>query len=339
MKKQPVISVIIPCYNSENYIERTINSVLTCKSSDIEIIVVDDCSTDNSYYICSIMAKNNSNITLLKNEINKGRIYSRNVGIDNATGKWIIFLDSDDTLDTTTLIQQMDLLNNDIDIYYYDFKYIYKHKEKCIKNNANGVYCKRDFVSLLNKEIPWESISCIGNKIYNRNLIINSKLRFDNKYGHCEDSAFSLLAIKYSKNISVISCLLYKYYQNTSSVLHKYLSNFDIYLFNTLTLFKNMYLDVFELNNVLENFNYCSRYVKTAYTILRNESLLDYRNYFNKYNEIRKTELLMACNVVKKNSYAFSIASIQSTLLILDCRLIIYLLCIIRNFKNNVSSF
>lgn len=105
------ISVIIPVYNTENYIKKCIDSVLAQTYSDLEIIVIDDGSTDGSLNICRKMEKNDSRVIVFHQE-NSGVSSARNKGLEMASGEWVSFLDSDDYLDEDfyeTLIDAVDM--------------------------------------------------------------------------------------------------------------------------------------------------------------------------------------------------------------------------------------
>lgn len=91
-----LVSIITPLYNSEQYIERTIQSVLNQTYENWELLIVDDCSTDNGYKIVQELADKDNRIKLFKNEKNSGAAIARNKGIKAAQGKYIAFLDSDD---------------------------------------------------------------------------------------------------------------------------------------------------------------------------------------------------------------------------------------------------
>ena len=91
----PVISIIIPVYNVEKYIRRCLNSVLAQTYKDYEIILVDDGSSDKSSVICDEYAEIESNIQVIHKD-NQGPSHTRNVGIENAKGQYVYFLDSDD---------------------------------------------------------------------------------------------------------------------------------------------------------------------------------------------------------------------------------------------------
>ena len=96
----PKISIIIPVYNVEKYLRESLNSCVNQTLDDIEIICVDDCSTDNSYKILEEYQQKDSRIKILRHETNKNLGAARNNGLQNATGEYIWFVDSDDYIDT-----------------------------------------------------------------------------------------------------------------------------------------------------------------------------------------------------------------------------------------------
>lgn len=106
-----MISVIVPVYNREKTIKRALESLLSQNDVDIEIIVIDDKSTDLSVEIVKEMQKNNPLIKLIELENNSGACKARNVGIEAATGTYIAFNDSDDIFDSNKLKMQLDFLN------------------------------------------------------------------------------------------------------------------------------------------------------------------------------------------------------------------------------------
>ena len=94
-----LITVIVPTYNVEKYIDECLTSILDQTYENIEIIVVDDCSSDNTFEIIKKYQNKDSRIKILRNEVNKGVSYSRNVGLDNMNGKYVCFVDGDDIID------------------------------------------------------------------------------------------------------------------------------------------------------------------------------------------------------------------------------------------------
>jgi hypothetical protein len=106
----PLISVIIPTYNSEEYIAEALNSVLQQTYNNIEVLLVDDASTDNTTEIIRQFAKNDCRIILEKLPINSGTAIARNKGINSANGSFIAFLDADDMWLPNKLQLQLELM-------------------------------------------------------------------------------------------------------------------------------------------------------------------------------------------------------------------------------------
>ena len=110
---KPLISVIIPIYNAKRYLKQCINSVLSQSFQDFEIILVDDCSTDNSIEICKKYLQTEkgekSSLRLICNKTNQGSGKSRQIGVDSAQGKYLMFVDSDDILERTALATLIDI--------------------------------------------------------------------------------------------------------------------------------------------------------------------------------------------------------------------------------------
>lgn len=124
----PLVSVIMPVFNSENYILNSVQSVLNQTYKNIELIIIDDCSTDKSMKVFEKII--DSRIKILNNKTNMGAAYSRNVGIENAKGRFIAFLDSDDRWDVHKIEKQVSfMLSND-----YCFSYT-KYQENNLLNN------------------------------------------------------------------------------------------------------------------------------------------------------------------------------------------------------------
>lgn len=121
----PMVSVVIPAYNAERYLEDTVRSVLRQTYQDFEIILVDDCSTDGTLALAERLAKEDSRITVVQNPRNQGVAETRNRGIRQASGAYIALLDSDDVWTLEKLEKQVEMLT---------------------RRNADGVYCSYDFM-------------------------------------------------------------------------------------------------------------------------------------------------------------------------------------------------
>jgi len=112
-RARPAVSVIVPLYNKESYIEETITSITGCELTDMEVIVVDDCSTDTSAARVKALAKNDRRIRLLRHRRNRGLSASRNAGLADATGRYVQFWDADDVLDPRWLPRAIPILEED----------------------------------------------------------------------------------------------------------------------------------------------------------------------------------------------------------------------------------
>lgn len=119
-----LVSIITPSYNSSNFIERTIKSLLSQSYQNWELIIIDDCSTDNSCDVIQKYADQDNRIQLIKLKKNSGAAVARNTGIEHASGRFIAFLDSDDTWHPEKLHKQINfMLEHD-----YAFSYTQYHQ-------------------------------------------------------------------------------------------------------------------------------------------------------------------------------------------------------------------
>lgn len=146
-----LVSIITPAYNSEKFIADTIMSVLNQTYQNWEMIVVDDYSTDKTAEIVLSFQKEDSRIKYIKNESNRGAAFSRNVALQNAKGKWIAFLDSDDVWCPEKLEKQIEFMNrNNYHFSYTNYCEIDEHSKemgmlisgpKVIDKNKMTAYC------------------------------------------------------------------------------------------------------------------------------------------------------------------------------------------------------
>lgn len=119
MTKNQKVSVVVPMYNSEKFIQNTLSSILTQTYQDFEIIVVDDISTDNSFSIVSSMAQSDERIRLFQLESKGGASIARNLALREATGRYIAFLDADDRWYPTKLEKQVSFMRDNDYLFTY----------------------------------------------------------------------------------------------------------------------------------------------------------------------------------------------------------------------------
>ena len=207
-------TIILPCYNKEDYVERAIKSIIKqSRFKDFEVIFVDDCSTDNTVKIIEKYTKKYENISLIKFEKGSGSPSKpRNVGIEKSTTDYLIFMDPDDQIINdgySLLLSKMEEYKSDILIatrigvndygqqVFMDFR-----SNKFSFINKNDYSIKLD---LLNRP-PF-----ILKTIYSKKLIVDNKIKFNEKISTSEDEAFDMTCVAYAKKISKIDDIIYQY--------------------------------------------------------------------------------------------------------------------------------
>lgn len=209
-----MISVIVPVYNVEKYLNNCVKSVLGQSYKDLEIILVDDGSTDDSGLICDFWKEKDNRINVIHKK-NGGLSSARNAGLSIANGNYIMFVDSDDTIDSNMVNVMYDTITeNSSDIVICDYQRIKNEKPKvCDVNNFE--------IETMNYDDLWEEIfghlnnsSC--NKMYKKELMNN--ISFKNGIIHGEDLLFNLDYLSNCKKGTKINCKFYHYYIRENSI-------------------------------------------------------------------------------------------------------------------------
>lgn len=207
------ISIIIPVYNCEKYISRCLRSIINQTYKNLQIIVVNDGSTDNTLNICEDIARNDSRIEIYSKE-NGGVSSARNLGLKKVKGDYISFVDADDFLEVN-MFSKMIYSLKDEDLIVCNF---YIVDEKGNKENGksipNVILNKNETLIelLLNRLI----IGALWNKLFKKSILEN--VEFNTSYTIGEDLLFEFFAINNSKKIKFISDKLYNYYVNSNNV-------------------------------------------------------------------------------------------------------------------------
>lgn len=212
------LSVIIPVYNVEKYLNQCVDSVLSQLPDDSEIILIDDGSTDKSSQICDLYSEKDSRVRTIHQE-NRGLSGARNAGLDIAKGNKIFFIDSDDYLPQNYFNT---LLSNESDIVIGNYRAFYSDGHPDIIGDfkpANYTDLK-DFLNDFN--IYFTTIfNFAWGKIYNSNIIKQHNLRFDESLSMVEDVLFNTQYYSYCKNISVVPNAQLCYRQTNNSLSKK----------------------------------------------------------------------------------------------------------------------
>lgn len=233
----PNLSIIIPVYNAEKYLEKCLNSILNQNYTNFEVVLVNDGSKDNSKNICEQYSKKDPRVIFFDKE-NEGVSLTRNFGITKAKGKYITFVDADDWLEKEAYEKAFNILeeNYDIDLLVYNFNY-YK------KNKIENKYAPETFI-LENEEIKkiqatllnpnhfsstgfstkFKGLAYPWNKIYKKSIILENNLQFriTNKRAVYEDLLFIYEYLQYAKKVYFLKEILYNYRVFEESASNKY---------------------------------------------------------------------------------------------------------------------
>jgi glycosyltransferase involved in cell wall biosynthesis len=222
-----LISVIMPVYQAESWLEDSIRSVLNQTYKKYELILVDDGSSDRSGLICDKMAELYQNIRVFHQE-NHGVSSARNLGLDNVAGDYILFLDCDDSIPEYTLeLLAEKMSKEDVDIIYFTFCRCYlsgKRNRVVIdlqEGSFGGEEIKETFIKFFDSNIAHN----IGTKLYRREVL--EDVRFDENASIYEDVRFCLAAMKKAQKIYYLDKCLYNYeYKNENSLVTIYKENY-----------------------------------------------------------------------------------------------------------------
>ena len=275
---EKLLSVIVPCYNGEQYIHRCIESILKQTYSNLEVIVVNDGSTDKSEEI--IKSINDSRIKYIYQE-NSGVSTARNKGIESSEGKYITFVDSDDTVEPNIYEVLVELIHKyDADIAHCSYNKVVDGKIKKIGNTEKIYEMDRDEAvsKLLSGEL---FVGSNWNKIYKSELFNN--IRFDSKIKINEDVLTNfLLFIKVNKSVFIDKCLYNYYAYNDSScnITNRIKSAEDCHKVSGLILQKS-------IGEKFEVYAY-QRYSNTLTNLYRNYRFYGNKEQKDKCKELRK---------------------------------------------------
>lgn len=230
-------TIVVPVYNAEQYIDQCISSLINQSYPNLEIILIDDGSSDKSYEICTKYASVDKRIKLIKN-CNHGVSYTRNFGIDIATGKYITFVDSDDWLELEAIKKVSEIFaREEVDVVQTNLLYCTdKLKENRYPQVINDILDNNSFDELkksiissyyLQKKMKNQlgPVRCIGGKFYKTSILKENNIHFNNNIYILEDGIFNLNIYDKIKKIYICNYLLYNYRQNPTSTTFKYNSN------------------------------------------------------------------------------------------------------------------
>lgn len=299
MENLPLISVIIPVYNVEKYLEECVESVLTQTYKNIEIILVDDGSTDSSGEICDSYALQNSNVQVI-HQLNAGLSDARTAGLKKAIGKYVYFLDSDDYIAADALEKLCMIAENDSsDIVFFDaHSFIDENRDSKMKQTylrAHKYQSNAGFLVFEQMQQYEEYHSAVWAMLLKREFILKNSISFISGI-YYEDMAFTFEALCLAKKVSQCPECLYfrRYRKNSIMTSKKNIKYFD----STVILYKHL-LQFVENNKLYENVAVKKYIARISYNVFNNYNALsknDQRTVSKIFSEIKK-------DILKNNAF------------------------------------
>ena len=213
------LSIIIPVYNVEKYIEKNVISVLSYLNSDIEVIYVDDESSDDSCAILKKHIKDEENISLFC-KTNSGPGATRNYGLDRAKGKYVFFLDSDDYINDASLDRLIELANNNnLDMLEFCYRLVDESGNELVGPNTSSEAVINTVMSgaeWLRKE---KCCSLQVAYLYRRQFLIDNRIRMPEGVIH-EDVEYVAKCMWYANRFMKVNECIYNYVMRPTSIMH-----------------------------------------------------------------------------------------------------------------------
>lgn len=266
MKNQPEISIIIPIYNSERFIDRCLYSVLNQSFSDFEVILVDDGSTDSSPVLCDAYALKDNRIKVFHRQ-NGGASAARNFGLSVASGRYISFVDSDDYIHKELLYRLYNKMHDGIDFVSCSMeivkdidlkKFELQIKSSSVELNQNQLYQR--FFRVNGED---SSIYSVCGRLYSRKSLNEFKL-IEGRMNEDIDGVFQI--ISHSEKAIFLSDVMYFYYKNVEGVTNSRITRKKLDLIFIWAQLKTKvetccpdYIDAWKMNALRANFTILSQ--------------------------------------------------------------------------------
>lgn len=216
----PTISIIIPVYNAENTLKRCLDSI-TCQTfHDFEAILINDCSKDKSGDICDQIVSTDGRFKVIHLNKNCGVSNARNIGLNKAKGKYIMFVDSDDYVDKEYCNHMYKLISSNPTSFIVCNLHITNNKI----NYEQSLNIKEDTI-IISSYYQLFRMNLSGypvNKIYQKKIIDQHYIRFNTNMTACEDVVFNTSYFKYCNEILYTSKTLYYYWTNPNSTTNSF---------------------------------------------------------------------------------------------------------------------
>ena len=221
MEYKDKVSVVLPIYNVEKYLKKSVQSVQNQTYRNLEIILVDDGSKDSSGRICDELSKEDSRIQVVHKN-NGGLASARNSGYEVATGEYVMYIDSDDCVKEDTVKKCVDAIERDkSDVVIFGYEKVSEDGnilEVCSWDNK--IYSHNEMTEHLYRAICEMSFGYAWNKLYRKSILDKSGVLGDAKVIDREDLIYNMELLKYWNKITYIDYVGYEYLQRSTSLLH-----------------------------------------------------------------------------------------------------------------------
>lgn len=237
-------SIIMPIYNVERYLQKSIESVLSQNFKDFELILIDDASRDRCGDICESFAKKDPRVRLVHNKQNLGVCATRNVGIDLARGDWIWFADPDDTISPNSLETLSHHLSSGLDVIFFGFQYVIEAGDyRQVKSKISlpvhvGGTSNREIAAFVLANDFKHTFSPLWNKLYRRDFMSQYAIAFRDTT--LEDAFFNFSVFSHTNRIQTVDGCFYSYLRRKSGSLSKKKA------WNRLDIYKKRYHTVLQ---------------------------------------------------------------------------------------------
>lgn len=307
----PMLSIIIPVYNVEHYIERCVKSIIDQEYYNWEIIAVDDGSKDSSGIILEKLSKADKRIHIL-HVMNGGVSKARNIGLLNAKGEYITFVDADDMVKYDIYSKMIhEAIANKCDIVQCNYEELFENGSiRQITNSKKGIYTNKDDIIIACME---RSIYAnVFTKIYKKDVI--QGIMFDEKISYAEDLKFVVECCNVSERISILNFIGYQYFLRSSSVDRSIINE----KFLSVISVSDFFISKYKYNNFVYFYVEKNDVLQTKYLIDRISSQ---RGKMQKYLPILRKRILEKKDIIWKSDIYRNEDKIK-----------IFLLCFFPNF-------
>lgn len=260
---KPIISIVVPTYNVEKYIQRCLDSCLNQSFDNFELIIVDDCGMDRSISIACKQAEQDNRIRIIRNERNMGTYHARRVGVENAIGNYVLFLDPDDELASGSLEKiniQFNITRTNMIFCGVEFSQTPKwYQKKSIFYPKNcEEWILKSFFFQGRKRYVCGTPGKIFKRSFLKNLYLELNVDKDYRFLYAEDVFLLLHAMLRFPSYSKIDSSIYRYHSNDSSITmsksdDKIIENIKQYKFFLESIIKaseDMDLDKYDMDSL-----------------------------------------------------------------------------------------